>query len=128
ERRGLAVSSAMLSATWLAADPSTVTLPLLESTLSAAMGFAAVPTISTSVLSLTQGVLRTMWLNNLKSISLAILIAGGVSGGVGVWAYQTSQSSRPPAQAGAPAPPQAQEKPLTVAPGSIITAEGTLLT
>ena len=100
ERRGVAVPSAMLSANWLAGTPTAVTPPLFESTLNLAMQFAAAQAVSTSVLSLTQGVLRTMFLNKLKTISVAILVAGGVSGGVGVSAYRATGSPGQPAGAG----------------------------
>jgi RNA polymerase sigma factor (sigma-70 family) len=106
ERRGVAVSPVMLAANWLAGTPTIVATPLVESTVNVAFRLGPATAVSTSVLSLTQGVLRTMLLNKMKSIAFAILIAGGVSGGVGVWAYQASRSSSPPAQADEPAPPE----------------------
>ena len=111
ERRGAAVSPMMLAANWLAGTPTIVATPLIESTVNVAFRLGAATAVSTSVLSLTQGVLRTMLLNKLKSISFAVLIAGGVSaGGVGVWAYQASRPSSPPAQAGKPAPANVSAK------------------
>ena len=104
ERRGVAVSPVMLAANWLAGTPTIVATPLVESTVNVAFRLGAATAVSTSVLSLTQGVLRTMLLNKLESISFAaILIAGGVSGGV--WAYQASQSSSQPARESEPASP-----------------------
>ena len=41
ERRGVAVPSAVLSANWLIGTPTAVALPLLDSTMSAAIRFAA---------------------------------------------------------------------------------------
>src|SRR5262249_7555648 len=84
ERRGVGVSSAMLATNWLAGTPAALTAPLLESTLAAAVGSATASTASASVLSLTQGVLRTMGINQIKTTALVILIAGGVMGSVGV--------------------------------------------
>ena len=82
ERRGLAVSPAMFSANWLASTPNTVTIPLLESTVSSAIGFAAGQAVPTLILSLTQGVLTTMWLHKLRTISLAFLLIGTATGGL----------------------------------------------
>jgi hypothetical protein len=82
-----------------------VATPLIESTVNVAFRLGAATAVSTSVLSLTQGVLRTMLLNKLRSIAFAVLVAGGVStGGVGVWAYQASKSSSPLAQGSNRAP------------------------
>ncbi len=66
ERRGVAVSPMMLSANWLAGTSTVVATPLIESTLNAAFRLGAVTAVSTSVLSLTQGVLRTMMINKLE--------------------------------------------------------------
>src|SRR5579863_9887844 len=41
-----------------------------------------------------------MLLNKIKTLSLAILIAGGVTGGAGVWAYRASEAPGQPAQDG----------------------------
>jgi RNA polymerase sigma factor (sigma-70 family) len=110
ERRGVAVSSAMLSARWLTGDPATVSLKLLESTVSTVYRFSAVQAVSTSVLSLSQGVLKTMFLSKVKTISLCVLIVGAVSGSVGVWAHWPSHGSKTAARASAPATPQVQDK------------------
>src|SRR5579883_1979215 len=104
QRRGVSVSSAMLAANWLAGTPASLTAPRLESTLNAAIRFAAAQAVSLSVLSLTQGVLRTMFLNKLKTIAVAILVAGGITGGVGVWGYRATGAPGQPAQDGASAP------------------------
>ena len=109
ERRGVTVPSAMLSANWLAGTPVTVTLPLIESTLNAAFRLGAATAVSTSVLSLTQGVLRTMLLDKLKMTAVAVLIAGGITGGVGVWTYRAFGSASPPAEDGQPAPQVVQK-------------------
>jgi RNA polymerase sigma factor (sigma-70 family) len=92
ERRGVTVPSAILSAAWLIRSQSVLTTPLVEHTVTAATGFAAasIPTVSASVLSLTQGVLKTMLLRKLGTITLAVLLLGAVSGGAGVWAHWTT--------------------------------------
>ncbi len=101
ERRGVAVPSAMLSARWLTGTQAALTPPLVESTLDAAARFAAAGTIPASVQSLTQGVLRTMLLNKLKAVSLALVVVGAASGGVA--------AVRAPGASGAsPAPPRPQ--------------------
>ena len=104
KRRGMEVSPAILSANWLAGTPTSVTLPLIESTVGAAIGFAA-PAISTSVLSLTQGVLKAMLLNKIKMTALIVLLVGGMTAGVGVWGIQASHATTRPDQAGEQAPP-----------------------
>jgi RNA polymerase sigma factor (sigma-70 family) len=106
QRRGVAVPSGMFAANWLAGTPTAVTAPLLESTVNAAIRFAAAQAVSISVLCLTQGVLRTMLLNKIKTVALAILIAGGLTGGIGVWAYRASEAPGQPAQDGESAPAQ----------------------
>jgi RNA polymerase sigma factor (sigma-70 family) len=110
ERRGVAVSSAMLSAQWLTGDPATVSIALLESTVSTAYRFATVQSVSTSVLSLSQGVLRTMVLSKFKTASLCIVLVSAASGSVGVLAHWPSHGSKRAAQASAPATPQAPDR------------------
>ena len=94
ERRGLTAPSAIFAANWLAGTPTTSALPLLESTVTAAIGFAAPSTVSAVVLALTQGVLRTMWLRKLGTIAMAVLIFGAASGGIAVWAHWPSATAR----------------------------------
>jgi RNA polymerase sigma factor (sigma-70 family) len=103
ERRGLAVPSAMLAAPSLTGIASVLTLPQVETALTAATRFAAAQPVSTSVLSLTHGVLRTMLLHKLKTIAFAVLLIGTISGGAGVWAHWPSHASRQPTQGSEPA-------------------------
>ena len=84
ERRGLTVPAAIFSTSGLNLVQA-VPNSLVESTLTAATRFAEAQSVSTSVLTLTHGVLRTMFLNKLKTVSLAILLSGAVTGGVAVW-------------------------------------------
>jgi hypothetical protein len=88
---------------------------VVESTLTAATRFASAQAVSTSVQSLTHGVLKAMLLNKLKTVSLVFLVIGGVSGSALAWARRTAESpiqtvqtkitpgAQPPAGAAAPA-------------------------
>ena len=105
KRRGMDVAPALLRADWLAGTPTTVALPLIESTVGAAIG-AAGPAISASVLSLTQGVLTAMLLNKIKITALIVVLVGGMTTGVGIWGIQASHATTRPAQAGAQRPPE----------------------
>jgi RNA polymerase sigma factor (sigma-70 family) len=93
ERRGLEVAPAVLSASWLASTPGAVSPPLLKSTVAAAVGSATAPGVSALILSLTRGVLRTMWLRKLRTISIAVLLIGGTTGGL-VWAHLPSTAAK----------------------------------
>ncbi len=99
----------MLSATLADRPPGRPAPSLVESTLDAAARFAAAGTItiSTSVQSLTQGVLRTMLLNKIKAISLVLVVVSVATGGV-AWTIRSSGAANPPG------PPQAQATPSQV--------------
>ena len=90
ERRGFAVNSAVVLIPWLDLVQS-VPISSIESALSAVSQFAAAQTVSASVLSLTHGVLKTMFLNRLKTISAAVILMAIVSGGV--WAHMPSHAA-----------------------------------
>ncbi len=111
ERRGVTVSAAMLSARWWPGASAGLVPSLVESTLAAAVRSAAAGTISTSVQSLTRGVLRTMMLDKLKAISLGLVIAGAVSGGL-AWSIRASGAANPPdaPRVGQSLPPQDAQK------------------
>jgi RNA polymerase sigma factor (sigma-70 family) len=98
KRRGMEVSPAVLSANWLNGTLTSVTLPLIESTVGAAVGLTA-PVVSASVLSLTQGVLQAMLLNKIKTTTLIVLLVGGLTAGVGIWEIRASHATSRPAQA-----------------------------
>lgn len=113
ERRGVAVPSGMLaSSRWLSL-PSSATAELLspslvESTLAAAARLATAGTIPAAVQSLTQGVLRTMLLDKIKTASIALVVLGIGTGGV-AWTLRASRaanSPEPPQQAAPEAPAQ----------------------
>ena len=93
ERRGVLVPSAVVSSIWLAGTSAAVSLPLLESTISASLGSSAAHAVPALVLSLTHGVLRTMWIKKLVSNAAAVLLIGVMSGGLGVWAHWPSAAS-----------------------------------
>ncbi len=119
ERRGVAVPSAMLaSSRWLSFPSATAELlspPLVESTLAAAARLATAGTIPAAVQSLTQGVLRTMLLDKIKTVSLALVALGIGTGGV-AWTLRASRAANPPEpqQAAPGAPPRvAVTKPET---------------
>ena len=107
ERRGLDVAPAMLAANWLAGTPAAPASPLLESTVAAAVGSASAKAVSALVLSLTHGVLRIMWLRKLGTIALAVLLLGGTTGSLGVWAHWPSaegKTTSAPRHGAAPTP------------------------
>ena len=86
ERRGLTASAGMLAAPFLG-DKLSNSLPaasLLESTLADATRFGTAQTVSTSVLTLTQGVLNAMLMHKLKIASVMILCLGTFAVGAGV--------------------------------------------
>jgi RNA polymerase sigma factor (sigma-70 family) len=115
ERRGLAAPSAIFSASSLNLAQS-IPISLVESTLTAATRFAAAQSVSTSVLSLTQGVLRIMFLNKLKTVSLVLLLFGAVTGGVGVWTHRAPVVAGQPSQEGKNSAPKYQKKFIAPAP------------
>jgi RNA polymerase sigma factor (sigma-70 family) len=110
-RRGLAPGAAGSALTGLFAPAEACPLPssLVEPTIKAAMLVAAhdaaeAGLVSASAAALTEGVLRTMLFAKLKSAALALLVAGTVAAGAGVYGYQTPAPRPEPAPAPAPAP------------------------
>jgi hypothetical protein len=93
ERRGLAVSSAVLTTPALAGITAAMTPPLEESAVTAATRFVAALPVSSSVLSLAQGVSRTMLLHKLKTVAVAVFLVGTAVGSVGVWAHWPSHAA-----------------------------------
>ena len=119
KRRGVDVSPAVLAANWLAGTTTSVALPLIESIVGAALHVATAQAVSLSVLSLTQGVVNTMLLNKIKATALAVLLVGGMTAGVGVWAIQVSQTTTGAAQADKPAQPNDLRKAAIAARGAV---------
>jgi RNA polymerase sigma factor (sigma-70 family) len=93
ERRGVEAPSAILAARWLTEAP--LSPSLVEAALGASARFSAAATISTSVQSLAQGILRAMLIHKLKLISLALVAVGVMSGGL-AWAIRASRAASPP--------------------------------
>jgi RNA polymerase sigma factor (sigma-70 family) len=93
ERRGVLVSSAVFSSMWLAGTKAAVAAPLVESTISISVGASTSHAVPALVLSLTRGVLRTMWIRKLVSNSVAVLLIGVTSGSLGVWAHWPKAAS-----------------------------------
>ncbi len=95
ERRGLAVSTAAVSRPFLNLSD----LPpqsLIASTVKTVMFAGASNPVAPKVLSLTQGVLRTMFFHKIRSASLAILVAGSISGVAGAIAFRGPQERPTP--------------------------------
>ena len=120
ERRGLAVPAAAISRPFLNVSelPSQA---LIASTLKSASLFASSQPLAPNVLSLTQGVLRTMLLHKIKTVSLAAIVIGSLSGVAGAIALRAAQE---PARPAAEEPPkgaggQTQVKPTTQAPDDL---------
>jgi RNA polymerase sigma factor (sigma-70 family) len=101
-RRGIALTAGLLAGSPLSAA---VPAGLLGGTFQAAMAFAAghvagQGAISASVLTLSNGVLRAMFLTKLKVVTAAVLAVAVVAGAGGVAWYGTA--AEPPAKAGKP--------------------------
>ena len=117
ERRGLTASAGMLAAPFLG-DKLSTSLPaatVLESTLAAATRLGTAQTVSTSVLTLTQGVLKAMLMHKLKIASVMILSLGTFVVGAGVLYRVASADAQRPAwtranEAQVPISPPAAEK------------------
>jgi len=95
ERRGLGVPSALGAASWLNLTQP-IPISMVESTLTAASRFATAQSVSTSVLSLTQGVLRSMLLNKIRMTAALLLVFGAATTGAGVWAHWASEPAAQP--------------------------------
>jgi RNA polymerase sigma factor (sigma-70 family) len=97
-RRGVTPPAA-LAGPALVRQASAVPVPLLRSTVHA----AAAGTAPGPVAALTQGVLKAMFLSNLKIAAAVLLALGGA--GVGVWATAAARQPDPPANGSAQATP-----------------------
>jgi len=126
ERRGLGVASALFPASWL-----NLTQPIpsstVESTLTAAARFATAQSVSAAVLSLTQGVLRSMLLNKIKMTAALLLGFSLAATGAGVWAHRASEPVAEPLggqDAGATKQPETQQQPAGSQAGASNLAAG----
>ncbi len=102
ERRGMLVSSATLCSSWLSRSQFLVPIPLVEHTVTSAVQFSVAQAVSISVLSLTQGVLKTMFLRRFRTTA-AVLFISTISGGAIVVAHRPSASAKDVSQGSKPA-------------------------
>jgi RNA polymerase sigma factor (sigma-70 family) len=96
-RRGLAPSAGLLAATLAPEPASAVTTELLGSTIGAATKLAAgrviaAGSVSAAIAALVEGTLRSMSMSALKFAAAVLTAAGVIATGVGVLAYQETES------------------------------------
>ena len=134
-RRGSAVSGGlMIGALSEATAPATPPAALVGATALAARSLASgaviAGPISANVISLTKGVLQSMFIANLKTIAGVVLALGIVGTGTGVWWHGAmsepgaddtlaqSGNQQPPAGVSAPRPPTAEPQPPSLRTGA----------
>ena len=83
QRRGLTASAGMLAARFPGEALPALPARLAELTIKAALGSGAGPSVSTSVLTLTQGVLNAMFIHSLKRAALILVSVAAVTGAIG---------------------------------------------
>jgi RNA polymerase sigma factor (sigma-70 family) len=123
-RRGLAPSAALTAAVLSAevaraAVPTEIVDPLVRAAARLAEGGSSMAeVISTGVISLTEGVLKTMLLTHVKLAATAVLAIGLATTGAGVWASQKSTPPRDSAPGGGAVEGHAsgRERPCSVNP------------
>jgi RNA polymerase sigma factor (sigma-70 family) len=123
QRRGIDVPAAVFSAGSLLCPLSLATNPLADAALQTATRLATGQTVSASVLSLTQGVLKTMFLRKFGTIAAAALLIGAVSG-AGVWAHWSVAPTHVAAPSDKPVPrtekaPALQPQPSSGSPAQL---------
>jgi RNA polymerase sigma factor (sigma-70 family) len=120
-RRGLGPAALLLAAAWPAARttagvPAALTASTLEAAAMGVAGKAGSAVISVAVSSLTEGVIRTMFLTKMKclSIVLSAMMLLGLGVGTAMLPMPTTAQAytEPPAQA--PANPQGSDRPPPV--------------
>lgn len=124
-RKGMAFSSGILFLELARDARATVPDSLFESTVRAATSAVSRPAaaglISAQAAALSQGVLRTMLITQLKTMGVALLVAGVVTTGAGVLAYQDGDTlQKDPAQK---SPPVTQVKQATPADKPAVAGE-----
>jgi RNA polymerase sigma factor (sigma-70 family) len=118
-RRGLALPATALAAVLAARAASAAVAPaLVARTLRAALSFAgskgtAAGGATTAAVTLTEGVLRAMWITKLKVVASVLLAAGILGGGAGTLAYRlgAAEPTSGRAQASGPVPGAASQRP-----------------
>jgi RNA polymerase sigma factor (sigma-70 family) len=121
QRRGLTASAGMLAARFPGEAIAVLPPHLVELTIKAALGSGAGPTISTSVLTLTEGVLNAMLIHSFKRAALILVSVAAVTGAFGFRAGWLPAIRG--AYEGTAPPRQAETRPTTkpVAPASLPT-------
>jgi RNA polymerase sigma factor (sigma-70 family) len=107
-RQGVTLSVGALAATLSGQAAACVPVPLLEATIRAASLFAAGPAagaISSGIAALTEGVLKIMLLNKVKSALGVLVVVAAVGLGTGGLLYQASAEGPPPGADTSPATP-----------------------
>ncbi len=105
ERRGLTASAGLLAARFPGDALPPLPASLTQLTIHSALGSGAGPSVSTSVLTLTQGVLNAMFIHSLKKAALILVAVAAVSGAIGLrtgWlpaAARAEEKGAPPRQA-----------------------------
>jgi RNA polymerase sigma factor (sigma-70 family) len=102
-----ALSAMLVSDSLLCAAVPNVLVPTLARTASAFATGAASAAIPARALCLTEGALKTMFVNRLKLLTISVLVLGLVSSGVGMWL-----GSRSHAEGQSPAPVAEKPKPV----------------
>jgi RNA polymerase sigma factor (sigma-70 family) len=112
---GAALASLLAGSSAAAGVPAPLALSTLEAVTAVTVGQAPLAGIvSAKVAALTEGVVKTMLLTKLKSLSLAVLVLAWL-GGTGTWLTYYAQAMAP-AEPGPVASPVAQDKPAQPAP------------
>lgn len=102
-RRGLLLSAAGLAAALAersapAAVPASLTIHTVQAAMTLAAGHAAAGAVSAPVAALTEGVLKAMFLQKLKSLLVLGVVIALLGAGVGVFTCQ-ALASKPPVEA-----------------------------
>jgi len=98
-RRGMALPATVVAAALATSNASAMPSGLVDSTVKVAMTVSAGLTagvVPASIATLSQGVLRSMLLTNMKMISVAVLLGAAAVGTVAVVAQQSTPPQDPP--------------------------------
>ncbi len=115
-RHGLSVSSAAVASVVAqtaasASVPAAVLSATIQAVTQVATGNAVLTgVIQAQVAAITEGVLKTMFLNKLKTVTVVLLTLGLAVFGAGLLKHETSaaRQSKPPAEGAKPEPPRAE--------------------
>ena len=97
-RRGLALSALVLAGEWSASFAAPVSVPLMDATIRAGISLAAHSTtvagVSATVVSLTEGVLKSMYYAKLKMILVTVLTLTISAAGIGLLLIRADQPEK----------------------------------